>query len=99
MKVEYTNNKNVKMLGYVDGGSVVRPINSLELYLVADYEGMSDVIHCDMDSDYIENPQNVKCNGTFDLEMVISLNDGSVYFMPSATKVEVIDCKLLVEGD
>ena len=99
MKVEYSNEKNVKALGYADCGAVVRPANSLELYIVANYEGMSDVIHCDADSDYVHNPQNVECIGPYDLEMVISVQDGCVYFMPSATKVEIMDCKLLVEGD
>ena len=97
MKIEYESNANVKMLGYVDSGAVVRPTNSLELFLVANREGMSDIIHCDMDSDYVYNLQDVKCDGSFDLEMVISLSDGEVYFMPSATKVEVMNCKLLVE--
>ena len=103
MKVEYSNRKNVFFLKDTRCGDVVRPTNSQVMFLTTNHDTESELLDRTSNGtikNLVFNPQNIDVDDDmYDLIMAVSIDDGTVVFIPSGTEVEVMSCKLLVEED
>ena len=103
MKIEYgTVNKDFPKLYEIDEGTVFSPTNSQEIYISCDKTGMSNLFSETYSYllDHIENPQSVEFEGhCTELIAVVHLESGTLCLMPCDTKVNPLNCKLVVEEE
>ena len=103
MKVQYNKTeKEYDILNGAASGEVIRPVGSLELYLVADENGISNVFtdNTNIIDERIWNPQNIERDYRYsELIAVVRISDGAIGFMLNTTKIESLDCTLLVEEE
>ena len=104
MRVMYTGEQNeIHKLGEVCEGEIIRPTNSRELYLVSDRTAAHPLFHNATDRELlyeVMNPQNIDFDAQWDAMICVTrICDGSWWFMSSATKVEIMNCCLNIEGE
>lgn len=102
MKIEYVESKKAyPKLCDILAGTVFSPINSREIYIALDKDGISDIF---CDSYYTLKRETLKTQDTDDdwddygdIIAVVHLDSGTLNFMHKDTKVNPLDCKLAVE--
>ena len=102
MKIEYVKSKReYPKLSEIPSGTVFSPTNSIEIYIKLDRDGMSDIF---TDSERILKRDTLNIQGLddewedySDIIAVAHLSTGTFYFMNRETKVNPLDCKLVVE--
>ena len=102
MKIEYVKSKReYPKLCEIPAGTVFSPTNSIEIYVKLDRDGMSDVF-CDSYNTLKRDTLNIQglddeWEDYSDIIAVAHLNSGTLAFINSETKVNPLDCKLVVE--
>lgn len=108
MKVEYANERTICELGNACSGDIICPTNSQTLYLVTDTNAGTGLFDTSRDyriTNLVSNPQAIEYECEYEathwraLIVVIRVFDGELCFMPSETKVEIMNCTLRVEGE
>ena len=102
MKVFYNAKpKTYRPLSDVPMGEIIRPTNSQELYLVSDMticDPLFDTVVEDVILDKVYNPQDIDIENCWEtLTCLTRIKDGTWWFTPSDTEVEVMDCYLNIE--
>lgn len=103
MKIEYVeSNKKYPKLCEIPAGTAFAPIDSLEVYIRLDRDGMSDVFTDDYNI-LRRNTLNIQnaideWNDYTDIIAVAHLGSGTLAFMNRERRVIPLDCKLVVEG-
>lgn len=102
MKIEYVKSKReYPKLCEIPCGTVFSPTNSIEIYIKLDRDGMSDIF-CDSYNTLKRDTLNIQglddeWEDYSDIIAVVHLSSGTLAFMNRETKVNPLDCKLVVE--
>ena len=104
MKIEYVKSqKKYPMLSEIPRGAVFSPTNSIEIYIKLDRDGMSDIF---TDSEKTLKRDTLNIQGLddewedySDIIAVVHLSSGTLAFMNKDTRVNPLDCKLVVEDN
>ena len=103
MRVNYVDKQKVYKLGEIGAGEIIRPTNSQELYLTSGRTVAYPLFHGATDRELlyeVENPQDIDFDCFWDSVLCVTrIDDGALRFMPSETKVEIMNCYLNVEGE
>lgn len=102
MKIEYIKSeKEYPKLCGIPFGTVFSPTNSMEVYIKLDRDGMSDIF---TDSKKTLKRDTLNIQGLdsewedySDIIAVVHLNTGTFAFMNRNTRVNPLDCRLVVE--
>lgn len=104
MKIEYAKSqKKYPVLSEIPKGTAFSPTNSMEIYLKLDRDGMSDIF-CDSYNTLKRDTLNIQglddeWEDYSDIIAVAHLNTGILAFMNRETRVNPLDCKLVVEDN
>ena len=102
MKIEYVKSqKKYPMLSEIPCGTVFSPTNSIEIYVKLDRDGMSDIF-CDSYNTLKRDTLNIQglddeWEDYSDIIAVAHLSSGTLAFMNRETRVNPLDCQLVVE--
>ena len=102
MKIEYVKSKReYPKLCEIPNGTVFSPTNSIEIYVKLDRDGMSDVF-CDSYNTLKRDTLNIQglddeWEDYSDIIAVAHLSSGTLAFINRETRVNPLDCKLVVE--
>lgn len=102
MKIEYIKSKkDYPMLSEIPQGTVFSPTNSMEIYIKLDKDGMSDIF-CDSYNTLKRDTLNIQgldseWEDYGDIIAVAHLGTGTLAFINRETRVNPLDCKLVVE--
>jgi len=102
MKIEYVKSKReYPKLSEIPFGTVFSPTNSIEIYIKLDRDGMSDIF---TDSYNTLKRDTLNSQGLddewedySDIIAVVHLDSGTLAFINRETRVNPLDCKLVVE--
>ena len=102
MKIEYVKSKReYPKLCEIPIGTAFSPTNSIEIYIKLDRDGMSDVF-CDSYNTLKRDTLNIQglddeWEDYSDIIAVAHLGSGVLAFMNRESKVNPLDCKMVVE--
>lgn len=102
MKIEYVKSKKeYPKLCEIPAGAVFSPTNSIEIYIKLDRDGMSDIF-CDSYNTLKRDTLNIQglddeWEDYSDIIAVAHLSTGTLAFINRETRVNPLDCKLVVE--
>jgi hypothetical protein len=102
MKIEYVESKReYPKLCEIPAGTVFSPTNSIEIYIKLDRDGLSDIF---TDSEKTLKRDTLNIQGLDDewedygdIIAVAHLKSGTLAFINRETRVNPLDCKLVVE--
>ena len=102
MKIEYVKSKKeYPMLSEIPIGTAFSPTNSIEIYIKLDRDGLSDIF---TDSYNTLKRDTLNIQGLDDewedygdIIAIAHLSSGTLAFMNRETRVNPLDCKLVVE--
>ena len=102
MEIEYAKSKKeYPKLWEIPAGTVFSPTNSIEIYIRLDRSGISDIFCANYNTLKQEtlNIQDLddEWDDYDDIIAVVHLNTGALAFMNRETRVNPLDCKLVVE--
>lgn len=102
MKIEYVKSKKeYPKLCEIPAGTVFSPTNSIEIYVKLDKDGLSEVF-CENYDTLKRHTLNIqglddKLEDYSDIIAIVHLSSGTLTFMNRETRVNPLDCKLVVE--